>query len=151
MSTVLSIQLCSVTPQHETVLQEPVNFFTAEEWNNESEQQLLHQLNELLHILRPEAVRITVNICAEVKNVSKTDFLISKNINKVVEINTHKLTIREVEIIGLIMRGLTNQQIAEKLFISYETVKTHRKNILEKTGAKNTASLINYYHHTFFE
>jgi DNA-binding CsgD family transcriptional regulator len=49
------------------------------------------------------------------------------------------------------MQGLTNVMIAEKLFISYETVKTHRKNILEKTGSKNTACLINYYHQTFFE
>jgi DNA-binding CsgD family transcriptional regulator len=49
------------------------------------------------------------------------------------------------------MLGYTNQQIAEKIFISYETVKSHRKHILEKTGAKNTASLISYYHQTFFE
>ncbi|MBL0133790.1 MAG: helix-turn-helix transcriptional regulator [Chitinophagaceae bacterium] len=49
------------------------------------------------------------------------------------------------------MQGHTNNDIAEKLFISYETVKSHRKNILEKTGAKNTAALINYYHQTFFE
>jgi DNA-binding CsgD family transcriptional regulator len=49
------------------------------------------------------------------------------------------------------MLGYTNHQIAEKLFISYETVRSHRKNILTKTGASNTAALINYYHQTFFE
>ncbi len=53
--------------------------------------------------------------------------------------------------IGLIMQGFTNNEIAEKLFISYETVKSHRKHILLKTGAKNTAALINYYHQTFFD
>ncbi len=58
---------------------------------------------------------------------------------------------REIEILGLIMLGYTNQQIAEKIFVSFETVRSHRKHILEKTGAKNTAALINYYHETFFE
>ncbi|MFZ0456799.1 MAG: helix-turn-helix transcriptional regulator, partial [Ignavibacteriaceae bacterium] len=61
------------------------------------------------------------------------------------------LSVREIEVLGLIMLGYTTKEIADKLFISYETVKSHRKNILEKTGAKNTASLINYYHHTFFD
>jgi DNA-binding CsgD family transcriptional regulator len=54
-----------------------------------------------------------------------------------------------MEVLGLIMQGLTNQEIADKLFISFETVRSHRKNILLKTGSKNTASLINYYHQTF--
>jgi DNA-binding CsgD family transcriptional regulator len=49
------------------------------------------------------------------------------------------------------MQGYTNHEIAGKLFISYETVKSHRKHILLKTGAKNTAALINYYHQTFFD
>ncbi len=66
-------------------------------------------------------------------------------------IKNYTLSIREIEVLGLIMLGYTNHQIAEKLFISYETVRSHRKNILTKTGASNTAALINYYHQTFFE
>ena len=65
--------------------------------------------------------------------------------------STILLTRREKEVLELIANGMTNNMIAEKLFISYETVKSHRKHILVKTAAKNTAALINYYHHTFFE
>jgi DNA-binding CsgD family transcriptional regulator len=70
---------------------------------------------------------------------------------KEVVINHEHLSVREIEVLGLIMQGMTNNEIAEKLFISYETVRSHRKNILRKTGAKNTAALINYYHQTFFD
>ncbi|MCE1188746.1 MAG: response regulator transcription factor [Ignavibacteria bacterium] len=54
------------------------------------------------------------------------------------------LTSRETEILGLIADGLTSQEIAEKLFISYFTVSKHRKNILKKLKLKNTAELVNY-------
>ena len=52
------------------------------------------------------------------------------------------LTRREKEVLGLIAEGLTNHQIGEKLFISTTTVDTHRKNLLSKFDAKNTATLI---------
>jgi DNA-binding CsgD family transcriptional regulator len=42
----------------------------------------------------------------------------------------------------LIAKGLTNKEIADKLFISTTTVDTHRKNLLAKFQVKNTASLI---------
>ena len=49
---------------------------------------------------------------------------------------------REKEVLQLIADGLTNPQIAEKLFISMHTVDSHRKNLLTKFAVKNTASLI---------
>jgi DNA-binding NarL/FixJ family response regulator len=52
------------------------------------------------------------------------------------------LTRREKEILGLIAEGLTNIEIATQLFISATTVDTHRKNLLLKMGAKNTAELV---------
>lgn len=52
------------------------------------------------------------------------------------------LTKREKEILRLISEGLTNNQIAEKLFISPLTVDSHRKNLLTKLNANNTASLV---------
>lgn len=51
---------------------------------------------------------------------------------------------REIEIIQLLAEGLTSDDIAEKLFISIHTVKTHRKNILRKTGQNSTPDLIAY-------
>jgi DNA-binding NarL/FixJ family response regulator len=52
------------------------------------------------------------------------------------------ITKRESEILKLIADGLTNQEIAEKLFISTFTVDSHRKNLLLKFNAKNTATLV---------
>ena len=52
------------------------------------------------------------------------------------------ITRREKEILLLIAEGLTNAEIAEKLFISIPTVNTHRKSLLEKFDVKNTALLI---------
>lgn len=49
---------------------------------------------------------------------------------------------REIDIIKLIGNGLNNDEIAEKLFISSQTVKKHRSNILNKSDSKNTAQLI---------
>lgn len=49
---------------------------------------------------------------------------------------------REKEVLQLIAQGLTNAETAEKLFISIPTVNTHRKSLLEKFEAKNTAMLI---------
>lgn len=52
------------------------------------------------------------------------------------------ITRREKEVLQLIAEGLTNTEIADKLFISVPTVNTHRKSIIEKFDVKNTASLI---------
>ena len=54
------------------------------------------------------------------------------------------LTARETEVLQQICLGLNNNEIAEKLFISAKTVKTHRSNLLEKTHCKNTPGLILY-------
>ena len=56
--------------------------------------------------------------------------------------NIPVITRREKEVLDLIADGLTNNEIAQKLFISSTTVDTHRKNLLTKFEAKNTASLI---------
>jgi len=52
------------------------------------------------------------------------------------------ITRREKEVLGLIADGLTNNEIADKLFISTTTVDTHRQSLLAKFDAKNTATLI---------
>ena len=54
------------------------------------------------------------------------------------------LSDRELEILVEVCRGLSNQEIADKLFISKRTVDKHRANILEKTECKNTANLVVY-------
>src|SRR5262245_50163084 len=54
------------------------------------------------------------------------------------------LSEREKEVIRLIVRENSTEEIAEKLFISRHTVNTHRKSILSKLGVKNVAGIIKY-------
>ncbi len=54
------------------------------------------------------------------------------------------LTDRELEVLKLIGKGHSNDEIAEKLFISKRTVDTHKNNLISKTGSKNIVSLLIY-------
>jgi DNA-binding NarL/FixJ family response regulator len=54
------------------------------------------------------------------------------------------LTSREKEILRLIASEHTNQEIADKLYISPRTVHSHRRNLMQKVGVKNTAGLVRY-------
>ena len=53
-----------------------------------------------------------------------------------------ELTEREIEVLGLIAEGLSNKEVAEKLFISHRTVDTHRTNLMKKLEVHNVAGLI---------
>jgi len=52
------------------------------------------------------------------------------------------LTSREREILNLISLGISSNEMANQLGISIETIKTHRKNLILKVGARNVANLI---------
>lgn len=54
------------------------------------------------------------------------------------------LTEREIQIVRLIAEGMSSREIAERLAISVKTVDTHRANIMEKLGVRNSAELIKY-------
>jgi DNA-binding NarL/FixJ family response regulator len=54
------------------------------------------------------------------------------------------LTERELEVVQLLAKEYTNDKIANELHISYRTVETHRKNIMQKTKASNLAGLIKF-------
>jgi DNA-binding NarL/FixJ family response regulator len=72
-----------------------------------------------------------VYLCDEIKRM----------VNKRTD-QTLSLSNREIEVLRLIAEGLTNKEIADKLFISPLTVDSHRKNLIIKLDARNTASLI---------
>ncbi|MCU0443195.1 MAG: response regulator transcription factor [Bacteroidia bacterium] len=55
-----------------------------------------------------------------------------------------RLTKREHEVLILIAKEMSNPDIAEKLFLSVETVNSHRKNLMRKLDVKNTAGLVKY-------
>lgn len=56
--------------------------------------------------------------------------------------NGLKFSSRELEVCELMKEGLTTQEIADRLFISIRTVETHRKNLMEKFGVKNSTGVI---------
>ncbi len=70
--------------------------------------------------------------------------ILDKETNGVDEYSCEGLNIseREVEIITLVAEGLSNKEVADKLFLSTHTVITHRKNIMSKLGVNNTAGLV---------
>jgi DNA-binding CsgD family transcriptional regulator len=148
MSASLCIQVSSSVRNTEP---EEINFFETGEWSADSEKELLIRIQDILSVTRSIGVSFEIKISMEVTDTEAAIFFIKKKTAAHFAINNQKLSVREIEILGLIMQGLTNHEIAKKLFISFETVRSHRKNILEKSGAKNTAALINYYHQTFFE
>lgn len=55
-----------------------------------------------------------------------------------------KLTDRELDVLNLICREYSSQEIAERLFLSFHTVEGHRAHLLAKAGAKNTAGLVRW-------
>jgi len=55
-----------------------------------------------------------------------------------------ELSSREMEVLELIIKEFSNQEIAEKLFISVRTVEAHKRNMIEKTGSRNIAGLVMY-------
>lgn len=58
--------------------------------------------------------------------------------------SSEELTDRELEILELVCEEHTNNEIADMLYISTRTVDAHRRNLLQKTGARNTAGLVKY-------
>jgi len=100
-----------------------------------------HSINALKNL----SYRIKHKIGTYIKiNISILDASLSfiNNQKQVAELSSCCLSKREKEILQLISRGLSSKQVAEKLFICETTVITHRKNLLYKLEAKNTAELI---------
>jgi DNA-binding NarL/FixJ family response regulator len=60
------------------------------------------------------------------------------------DVEDASLTEREIEVLKLIGKGYSNDEIAEELFISKRTVDTHKSNLISKTGSKNVVSLLIY-------
>ena len=121
------------------------------EWTQESESEFIAKIHELFSLLRGHCSNLELNFAAQTNDINYVRFILNKKKNRVISVNQTILSSREKDVLELIMMGLTGPQMADKLCISPETVKSHRKHILKKTGATNTASLVTYYHQTFFE
>ena len=95
-------------------------------------------------------------VLTAIRSVSKGDSYFSREVSAVLIEQLHKpassrkksvdipISPREIEVLKLIAQEYSNSEIAERLFISIRTVDTHRRNLLEKLGAKNTAGLVRF-------
>jgi DNA-binding CsgD family transcriptional regulator len=128
-----------------------MNYFGSREWTPDTENEFMAKVQELFSIVRGHCSNLELNFIVTTDDVSYVSFMLQRKKNSTILINHSTLSSREKEVLELIMIGLTNPQVAHKLCISPETVKSHRRHILKKTGSKNTASLVTYYHQTFFE
>ena len=89
-----------------------------------------------------------------IRNVARGETYFSEDVQKAIVQNYTSLirgngnqiilTTRELEILKLLAREYTNDKIASALKISFRTVETHRKNMMQKTKAHNLAGLLNY-------
>ncbi|HYC29099.1 MAG TPA: response regulator transcription factor [Chitinophagaceae bacterium] len=89
----------------------------------------------------------TKYICNEMKNILCNSFMTPDN----GAANIASLSVRELEIIGYIRKGLSSREIAGNLHITAKTIEVHRSNILRKLQVRNSASLINFINHEFPE
>lgn len=121
--------------------------FEVEEWNQQSEEQLLSLLRDLLNASRSNGKSFKLDLMIWADDHEGLRIRICKML-KQRRPNQNQLSLREMEVFSLISMGYTNKRIAEKLAISYETVKSHRKKILSKTGSANTAVLMHSFHPT---
>lgn len=60
------------------------------------------------------------------------------------KINEIEFSAKEIEVLGLITEGYTNQEIADKLFTGKRTVESQRQALIDKTGSRNTAALVRF-------
>lgn len=141
MNTTLTLELLSCYNSGKT----HADFFAAEYLSGHLETVLVQHIHNLLRILRPVGKELNIQFNARVSDANHALFLVNRQKYKM-HASESELTPRESEIFELIIKGYTNGQIAGILFISVETVRTHRKHILSKTKTKNTASLVNYYY-----
>ena len=97
------------------------------------DRELLSLFNKTISV--NDSVKAIINIINNFDDFNSSDNLASEQ---------EQLTEREIEVLKLLVAGLSNKEIADELFISIHTVVSHRKNISQKTGIKSQAGLTIY-------
>ena len=132
-------------------LVEKVDFFCLSGKACCDDYELVKKIGEVLSTLKSHVISTDILIEAKLSDPQLALHKLRKQVKYETSVYQEKLSTREVEVLSLIMQGLTNKTISERLFISFETVRSHRKSILKKIGVKNTAALVSYYNQAFFE
>jgi len=93
-----------------------------------------------------EEIERAVNLVSQGKNWYSDELLsyfTSKYIKSAFQTEDDvNISRREIEVLNLVAKGLSNQEIADKLFISRRTVDGHKANLIQKTGSKNIVDLL---------
>jgi DNA-binding NarL/FixJ family response regulator len=88
---------------------------------------------------------LSEEVISGIETVMRGELFLCDEINILMKRRTEAqiwLTAREKELLRLIVDGYTNQEMADKMFLSIETIKTYRKNLILKLGAKNSMILV---------
>ncbi len=113
--------------------------------------ELVKKIGEILSVLKVHVLSTDIYIQSKLDDPQLALLKLRKQVKYETSVYQEKLSTREVEVLSLIMQGQTNKEISDRLFISFETVRSHRKSILKKIGVKNTAALVSYYNQAFFD
>lgn len=97
----------------------------------------------LLKNVKRDELDIAIKIILEGKNYYSEE-LLSFFTKKYISRPEIEISKRELEILQLVAKGMTNQEISDKLFISLRTVEGHKTNLIQKTGSKNIVNLLIY-------
>lgn len=101
----------------------------------------------LLKNVEPEILKLAIETVHAGNNYFSPElmpYFTHKYLSNSEQKSSTSITRREKEVLQMIAKGYTNQEIAEKLFISVRTVDTHKSNLISKTGSKNTVNLLIY-------
>lgn len=88
---------------------------------------------------------LSEEVIAGIETIMTGEIFLCEEIDVLIKKHTDQpvwLSSREQELLRLIVDGHTNQEIADKLFLSVETIKSYRKNLIQKLGAKNSMILV---------
>ena len=98
----------------------------------------------LKNVTRDELSTALKEIIAGNQYFSKEFLVIARSLNASAKPKKSKIQLsdREKEVLRLICQGCSNQEVADELFLSPHTVDSHRRNLLNKTNARNTAEMI---------
>lgn len=102
------------------------------------------EAGELIYGIRHVSATNERYLCNEVALTLLDKLLHSAVNNSNIDAANIDMSNREIEVLSLVSQGFTNQEIADKLFTSKRTIESHRQNLVEKTGTRNTAALIRY-------
>jgi len=131
--------LCSVTPESDTAMVLRIKS------KIEGEYRWFFCLKTVMEVFDNGTMRKILTVASEIKEIVDPDHQISLALKELLRRNNRlkalNITLREFEVLHLIAKGKTNDEIAKAFNISIHTAKKHRTNLIRKTSTKNSTAL----------